>query len=365
MTFVYRQLKGVEDRFAPIVLAAERHHADRFPHDPVYLQPVGPLEKVARAVAHRAFGRFGHAGRRRRRGWAEACRRHGVGLIHAHFGNRGVEILPLARELGVPLLVTFHGQDASSRLRDPAYRRALTDLFAYADVLAVSQVMADRLVELGADAARLHVHRVGIPLDDFAFVERVPVRDKKDVAWLQVSNFVEKKGHRYTVAAFRKLLEASPGSRLTLAGDGPLRAEIERACADLGDRVRFPGKVAPADVARLVREADVFVHHSVTSASGEQEGIPTALMEAMATGLPVISTFHAGIPELVEDGVSGHLVPERDVDAYAEKMRLVLDDDGTLGRRAAEVVREDYALATQNRKLGDHYARLLARATRQ
>jgi glycosyltransferase involved in cell wall biosynthesis len=370
MTFVQRQLRGVEESFPSIVLAAERHHEDLFPHDRVVLQNVGWTERVVRLLKRSAGRGYGHVSPRRLRGWASACREHGVRMIHAHFGNRGIEILPLARELDIPLLVTFHGQDASSHLRNPGYRRGLRELFAHAHVLAVSQAIADRLVAEGADPERLEVHRVGIPLEVFTPVDRTPLCRKREVEWLQVSNFVEKKGHQYTVAAFRRLLEHKPESRLTLAGDGPLRSEIERSCAGLGDRVRFPGKVSEDQVLRAMRSADVFLHHSVTAQDGDQEGIPTVIMEAMATGLPVLSTHHAGIPELVEDGVTGHLVPERDVDAYLQKMLAVLEDDGSLGRRASRSVREHYSLETQNARLRDHYAEVLGaaagnRATRQ
>lgn len=351
MTFVYRQLLGVRGAFDPIVLASGVANRELFPFDPVYAHPIGLDEKVARYVKRRTRRSFVHIAPRRLRAWERALRKHDARLLHVHFGNRALEVLPLARRLGLPLLVTFHGMDASSLLRDPVYRAGLKDLFAYAKVLAVSDTMARRLEAEGA--ADVAVHHVGIPLDAFPYVARTR---KPAVEWLQVSNFVEKKGHVYTVEAFHRLGHAD--SRLTLAGDGPLRPEVELLCGKLGlgDRVRFPGKVSEREVAALMRDADVFVHHSVTARDGDQEGIPTVLMEAMATGLPVLSTEHAGIPELVTDTVTGHLVPERDVDAYVERMRAVLAGDPTeMGRRAAERVRDGFDLATQNAKLVEHY----------
>ena len=124
---------------------------------------------------------------------------------------------------------------------------------------------------------------------------------------------------------------------------------------DLANRVRFEGLVDRVGVARLMSKADVFVHHSVTPDDGSMEGLPTVLMEAMATGLPVLSTIHAGIPELVTNGVDGFLVAERDVDEYVDRMDALATLDGRSGKRARAKIENTFNMKTQNEKLIDIY----------
>jgi glycosyltransferase involved in cell wall biosynthesis len=271
-------------------------------------------------------------------------------------------MLPLARLLGIPLLVTFHGYDASRLLREAGYCRSLRRLFRHAHVITVSELMRRRLLEHGARPERTRVHYIGVPVEDFAFVARRSPAEKlaagESVRFLQVSNFVEKKGHRYTLEAFREVVARHPGCQLTLAGDGPLRAEMQELAAKLGlcGCVAFPGRVSKETAIPLMSEADVFLHHSVTGDDGDEEGIPTVVMEAMATGLIVVSTRHAGIPEIVQEGRTGFLVPERDVAAYVDAIDGVLTrSDPEMGRRASAFVRENLNLRRQNERLVEIY----------
>lgn len=363
MTFVYRQLLGVSEAFDPIVLAHAAANLDRFPFPRVLCHPLRPWHRVWRATAAPLLGRPAWAPASMLRAFAGWVREYDVRLLHAHFGNSALEILPVAREAGIPLLVTFHGMDASQYLRRPAYVRGVRELFEHAHVICVSRRIAERMIGLGARPDRVEVHHIGTDVADFAYVERTPLREKvaarERVELLQVANFVEKKGHEHTLRAFRGLVAARPACRLTFAGDGPLRRRMEQLAGTLGlrERVRFLGPVPVPQVMELMREADVFVHHSVTSASGDEEGIPTVLMEAMSTGLVVVSTNHAGIPELVTHGETGLLVDERDGTAYLRALERALDDDGTLGRQAAQSVREGFDVARQNAALVEIYRR--------
>jgi glycosyltransferase involved in cell wall biosynthesis len=188
------------------------------------------------------------------------------------------------------------------------------------------------------------------------------IRRGELLSFLQVANFVEKKGHFYTLRAFRRLREVYPRVRLVLGGDGPLRLRAQLLVRQLGleDSVQFLGTVDENSVRRLMAEADVFVQHSVTAANGDEEGVPTVVMEAMASGLPVVSTLHAGIPELVQDGVTGYLVEERDVEKYFERLVDVLSDDGSMGRAGRERVEKHFDLKVQTVKLDALYRSILA-----
>lgn len=362
-TFVYRQLLGVQPAWEPFVVTTRRDNADLFPFAPVFVLPGGRLTQdrvrfYDRALQHRVAPFWGRQRRLVERVLGERAPR----LLHAHFGTGALAIQRAARRAGIPLLVTFHGYDASTMLKAPGYRTQLRGLFASAHVIAVSGEMADRLVACGADPARLTVHHIGVPLEAFPFTARASLPDKvtagETVEFLQVSSFNEKKGHEYTVAAFRRFLDDGPRARLTFVGDGSRVERIRAAAADLEVRgaVRFLGQLPQDEVAKVMGEADVFVHHSVTSSTGDKEGIPIGLMEAMASGLVVISTRHSGIPELVEDGVEGYLVEERDVAAYAAAMRRALTSGPEVAAAARGKIERDFDIDVQNRRLAEIYS---------
>ena len=366
MTFIYRQLMGIAAEMEPVVLTTRVEHREAFPFPyPVYCRAQNRWERAWCKGERLLRGRYVQLSPLQERDWRRRLRQRQVRLIHAHFGPSGLEILPVARALGVPLVVSFLGFDASQALRDPRYVRDLRRLFAYAEVIAISQVMAERLTELGADPARMQVLHCGVPLAEYRFVERTPICEKvarqEPVEFLQVANFVEKKGHNYTLRAFATLLERYSRARLTFVGDGPLREAMEAECRQLGiaDQVSFLGKKAKTEVIPLLQAADVFLHHSVTATDGDQEGIPTAIMDAMATGLPVIATRHSGIPEIVADSIDGLLVEERDVAAYGRRMQQILEDDGRLGQRARARALEEFDDQRQNGKLLEIYRKVI------
>lgn len=360
-TFVYRQLLGVERDCEPRVLTHELVNLDSFPYPRLDVCRRSLADRLYSRLARACFGRYGVMSPGRADRLASILRERRIKLIHAHFGPAGLLMLPIARRLDIPLLVTFHGYDASTLLRRASYRESLHALFEYASVIAVSNALAERLLDAGADLARLKVLRLGIPLHEFQYVARRPLAEKvrrdEPLRLLQVARLVEKKGTRHTLRAFAELLRAYPRCTLTIAGDGPLLSSMRRLAQELGlgHAVRFTGSIPSREVSRLMAESDACVQHSVTASDGDQEGLPVVLMEAMASGLPVVSTLHSGIPELVEDGASGYLVAERDEQAYAQKLRALLDDDGQIGRRARLVIEQRFDMEAQNRKLAAHY----------
>lgn len=373
MTFVYRQLCGIADRFDPIVLTTKQDHKDRFPFSPIYVMPDNRTIEHSRNFASRVYrwtkkqitGKYTTLSRSQILSFCDVMRRKKVRLIHAHFGPDGLQMLPIAKELGIPLLVTFHGYDASSALHNRVYLRHLRRLFEYAHIICVSEHMANKLYLYGAVQSKTDIHYIGIPVEEFDVVERESIKHKVDqqktLIFLQVSNFVEKKGHEYTVQAFHRFLPSYPNSQLVFAGDGPTRLKIEKLCHNLGvdDQVSFLGKVAKPQVIDLMRQADVFLHHSVTARNGDQEGIPTVIMEAMATGLTVLSTHHSGIPELIEDGVEGYLVDERDINSYAERLVLLVNGQPETGARAADKIRSKFNIDKQTKLLKDIYKNII------
>lgn len=265
-------------------------------------------------------------------------------LIHAHFGTDGLLALPLARALGVPLITSLRGYDVtrsdgallrSGRLSWMRYALGKKRLqSAGALFLAVSDALRERAIARGYPEARTRTHYNGVDLDRF----RPDMAPREPGLVLHVGRLVEKKGTKVLIEAVAGIT----GAKLAIIGDGPLRAALERQARELGERVRFLGALPSDEVANWMRRASVLAAPSVTAADGDAEGLPNVVVEAAASGLPVVGTHHSGIPEAIEDGVSGFLVPENDVGALAARLGDVLGSEslrnemGIAARRLAQ-----------------------------
>lgn len=291
-------------------------------------------------------------------------------VIHCHFGTVG-RTAAFLRDIGAlagRLAVTFHGVDVSACLdADPAlYDR----LFEIGDLfLPISALWRDRLIRRGCPPERSVVHHMGIDLAQFPFRPRAAATEGR-LRILCVGRLVEKKGFRYALDTVRQLRRVGFATELTVVGDGPLRGTLEQAAAQdaLLRDVRFAGWRDAEAVRALYGEHDVLVAPSVTDANGDQEGIPVTLMEAMAVGLPVVSTWHSGIPELVQHGASGLLVPERDAASLAAALRTLVERPRfaawMVGNARGKVAAE-FDLAVQNARLVKLYEMLAGPRTRR
>jgi len=175
---------------------------------------------------------------------------------------------------------------------------------------------------------------------------------------------IEKKGLPVTLRAFSTFLKQHPNATLTIAGEGPLLLELQKFARELGvtDRVSFTGFVSQEQLREIYYRSHIFLHPSQTGRDGNQEGIPNSMLEAMATGLPVFATEHGGIPEAIENGVSGVLIPERDDSALAQALLDASRDSDLLSRIArsgAEAVRKNFDLSAQAQRLEEIYLNLL------
>jgi colanic acid/amylovoran biosynthesis glycosyltransferase len=221
---------------------------------------------------------------------------------------------------------------------------------------------------LGCDPARIKVHHVGIDCTLNTFRERqLDPRRNSPVKLISIGRLVEKKGHTHTLRALAQLLRKQPDLSLSLdiIGEGDLEHTLKKEASDLGlsDVVTFRGGLPHAETLALLDQASIFILPSLTSKSGDMEGIPVSLMEAMAHGIPVISTYHSGIPELVEDGVSGLLVPEGDDIALMraiERMIEVASHWAETGRAGRETIVADFNRQALSRRLIEYYTGLAA-----
>ncbi len=239
---------------------------------------------------------------------------------------------------GVPYVVHFHGVDATgreilSRWGDE-YRKFFRNAAA---VVAVSQAMRSQLISLGAPPERLVLspYGVSVAMGQLARPQACPP------VFLAVGRFVEKKGPQKTLEAFARVHRQEPSSKLIMVGDGPLLRGCRQWVLENGleGSVTFAGVQSRAAVSRLMANSRVFVQHSLTASDGDTEGLPLAVLEAGAHGLPVVATRHAGIPDAVENGTHGFLVEEGDVAGMAECMaRLAVD--ATLAVQMGSAFRE-------------------------
>ena len=323
-TFIYRALTGLR-RWRPLVLAEIVANAERFPLAGVTrLRRPALWRRAPWALLRRALGdRTLRAAFRP----LPAGTLAGARVLHAHFGEAGVACLPLVRAGSLPLVTSFYGLDAAQIAQRPYGRWRYRSLFgAGAAFTAVSDAIRHQLIALGAPAARVHVIRLGLNPDTIPFAPRRWPADGR-VRLLTCGRLVEKKGTRYAIEALALLRDRFPAVTLTVAGDGPLRPALQGLALQLGvaQRVRFAGALPSPAVLELMADSHLFVLPSVVAADGDQEGTPVVLIEAQASGLPVLATRHAGIPEVVLDGESGLLAPERDAAALAALLAQLLD----------------------------------------
>ncbi|RKY24796.1 MAG: colanic acid biosynthesis glycosyltransferase WcaL [Planctomycetota bacterium] len=285
-------------------------------------------------------------------------------IVHCHFGPNG-NLAALLKTVGAikgKIVTTFHGE--AEYTGEKRYKKGFAPLFEHGDlIMPMSEREKAALIRLGCSPRKIVVHRMGIDLARFPFVPRQP-RENGEVHVLTIARLVEKKGVEYSIRAVANLLKRYPYITYKIVGDGPLRPEMADLIEKLGvgERVNLLGWRQREEVVELFRWGDILLAPSVTSQDGDREGIPVVLMEAMAQGLPVISTWHAGIPELVQDGQSGFLVPERNADALAEKLEHLVkhpDSWSAMGKAGREYVERHHDIDKLNDRLMQLYRRLL------
>jgi colanic acid/amylovoran biosynthesis glycosyltransferase len=286
-------------------------------------------------------------------------------LIHAHFCYSTWTVLRASVSLRVPLVVTAHGADVSSlasgrSLRKAIYRARLRRALTYATtVIAVSETIRVLLVGLGVDESKIVVHHIGIPISPLPTSRLNPEWDL-----VFVGRLVEKKGLRDLLLALSILPGRDPKLRLVVVGDGPLRGSLTALARDLKLDVTFLGAQPASVVSSVMSRSRIFALPSKTASDGDIEGLPMVILEAGALGLPVVSTRHSGIPEAVEDNVTGILVDEGDYQGLARAIQRLLDDELLqlqLGAAARGKVEREFDVTSQTAALELLYDDALSR----
>lgn len=335
LTFIYNEVSELAKLHEVMVITCERKNKDLFPFDNVVEIPfiTNSLQLKIQTKLQYLDLLWAFKSLSFKRELESIIEGFKPDVIHTHFGFESWFFLENYSVSDIPIFISFHGFDASHKLNSPRYRKALISYLKQPNItpIFVSHFMKKH-VEKATNQNFLDA-KILYYGTDIDFFTRKNYQKTSTFTFLQVSSFVEKKGHEFTIKAFAELLRHYPNSdskklKLILAGEGYLKPKMQQLAALLGikEYVEFPGLVNKVQAKELMEQANAFVHHSVVSGSvGDMEGIPNALMEAMAMELPILSTLHSGIPELVEDGVHGFLVKERDIKTYHEKMFEILN----------------------------------------
>jgi len=363
MLHIYRQITALK-RCAPVVIAQKREQTERFPFEPVQIVPKPATHFLRRFWFRQVRDMPWQISDIELRALLPLLSRTDARLLHIYFGQIAVHLLPLIRTWKNPSIVSFHGADVTVDMNKPAYRESTRQMLdAVKLVLVRSESLRRALIDLGCDPKKIEVQRTGIPLEEFAFHERSFPNDGE---WrlVQAGRLIEKKGLPVTLRAFAVFLRKYPNATLTIAGEGPLLGELQKLARELNieRRVSFTGFISQEQLRDIYYRSHIFVHPSQTGHDGNVEGIPNSMLEAMASGLPVFATDHGGIPEAVENGVSGVLVHERDHEAMANALLNATQDSDSLARIArngAEVVRKNFDLQAQAQRLEEIYLRLI------
>ena len=322
----------------------------------------GPSRRILLRTLHPRWGPRGLTGRLAHE--ASAFLPPGeYDIIHGGFGQEGRRALRMKRlgALKGRLVTAIQGADLSKfvQTRGPDVYQ---DLFRVCDLfLPVSSFFGRRLTEMGCPPEKIVVMRTGIDLELFAYRPRVPAETLRLVS---VGRLVEKKGLEDALKAMAMLAGSGVPVEYDIVGDGPLRPRLEALVRDLGlgERVRFMGSQGQETLPAILAAAQVMLVPSVTAPTGDQEGIPNVIKEGMALGLLVVSTRHAGIPELVEDGVTGYLADERDPAGLARSVSLLKDSSDrwpAIQDAARRRVEEEYEIERLNDRLVEIYEGLL------
>jgi colanic acid/amylovoran biosynthesis glycosyltransferase len=295
----------------------------------------------------------------------------GCGLIHAHFGANGLLAWPLAKKLGVPLITTFHGHDATfdgnpfsvagiyNKIFFIAGRRALAR--NKLTCIAVSDYVAKRLASFGFSPDKVMRHYIGIDTSFFtpaASVQHAPNRI------VNVARFTEYKGHRFIVEALGRLADAGHDIELVLVGQGPLRDEVERQARKRIRKVIMLENQSREQIRELVRSARLYIHGSYALENGHAEALGIAILESQAVGTPVVAFDSGGVAEGIDPGRSGFVVPEKDINAMSDAVaKLLLDPNRwqSFSNAGIRFTRTKFDIVRQTRELENIYDMLRAK----
>ncbi|WP_276373577.1 glycosyltransferase [Chryseolinea sp. H1M3-3] len=357
-TFIHRQVLSLSRHFDLVLMAFKFHNQDKFLQPTAYQILLnffnGRIDHVLTFIARKVWPNsmpfsFSTAYLLRR-----IFKTERIDAIHAHYGWNGIAILSLAKRFKIPLVVSFHGVDASGLLRQKHYSKQLIPLFEYASSIVLCSSYMLKNLPLENFVNKVEIIPFGVDVNVFIPPE-IPVMNKK-LKILHAGRIVGKKGVPDLVRVFALLYEKYALIELHIIGAGKELEECKKVVQEnnLEHAVFFFGPQSNAVVLQALRECDVFVLNSRTDDHGDQEGLPNALLEAMSCGKAVVSTFHAGIPDAVQNNYNGLLVEERSNSQLYEALEKLIQGEDLrrqLGKNARATIVNSFCIETMENRL--------------
>ena len=351
--FVYRFLSHFK-RIVPVVITQKLKNSELFPID--HLIDISIKRFTASWMKSQFYKLLG----RENFFMEKALNEYNAKLVHAHFGPRGVESLEVARRMHLPLVTTFYGYDISTLVKEDRWKKAYRRVFDYGSLfLAEGSCMAQKIRDAGCPSSKVKIQHLGVCVDLYENIVREKVDGK--IVVLFCGRFTEKKGISYALEAFSRVVRKNPELEMRLVGDGEGYENVLKKIRDLKiqDKVKLLGILPFPKVAEQLLQADIFIHPSVTASNGDSEGgAPTILLEASAAGVPVVSTLHADIPEVVLHELTGFLAKEKDVEGLSHYLEVLVNDSKlrkTMGEKGRQHISAHYNIEKEVSKLEELY----------
>ena len=339
--------------YTPVILSRKIRNSNLFPLENVYSIENLPLHKSLYNFAFfKSIGYFPY--------FRNICVQKHCEILHAHFGHNAYNTIGLARIQNKPLVCSFYGIDVYKyplkRENKAKYRKLFK---ALSKGIVLGPYMKRSLVELGCPEEKLVINHLGVEVGRIEYRAR-SYPENRPFRFLIASNFVEKKGIDIALRAL-KSMEKETDYTLEIIGDGPLRADIRALIHELriDHRVVMHGYKPYSFFLNLAYACDAYMQASRTAKDNDKEGTPMAIIDAMATGLPVISTYHSDIPEIVDDGITGFLAMENDAESLCDAIRRLMDKRHalqTISQNCRSKIEREFDVRTQVAKLEQLYS---------
>ena len=364
-SWIYAQISNLK-KYQPLVITTRKRNLDIFPVEKIYsLSDLNGLNRFFQRQYAKLTNFYYPF-------FLKVLKENQVLLLHSHFGNRGYFDLALKQKLKIPQVTTFYGHDVSLLPQEERWRKRFKVFFEQGDlILAEGNYMKKTLLEMGCPDSKVRVQHLGIDCEKIPFIPRKMV-DGQKVKILIAGTFREKKGITYALEAFARLVPKYKNIEVTLIGDaGRSQREINYKneittiidSRNIAAKVNYLGFLPYPAFIEEAKNNHIFLSPSIHPSDGETEGgAPVALIEMSAYGMPIVSTFHCDIPEVVIDGESGFLVKEKDTNGLAERLEHLITHPElweSMGRTGRKHIEEEFNIVTQAAKLETFYDSLL------
>ena len=362
-TFIHDQLRH-HVRYDYEVFARQKRNTDRFVGHTVHaVESLPESPNPVSSALYAATGRHGP--------FEQVFKSKTFDILHAHFGHNALYAMRYAKQANAPLVVSLHGRDVSILVGNDKYtprwwHYTVGSKLLFKRVsrfLAASTELRDLIVQCGCPPEKVTVYRLGIDVGAFSPGQPPAVGEAERV--VMVGRFVHKKGHMCGIRAVGHAIKAGHNVKAVLIGDGPLRPEYDALIAELGieNSVEFTGPLAHGDVVKTLQGATALLAPSVVAKNQDRESGLIVAKEAAACGLPVVGTIHGGIPEIIDDGVTGFLVPEHDHIKMGQRLTELLDSRALreqMGQAARQKMEREYDISERVAVLEDLYDEVIA-----